>query len=207
MAANHKNVLTRLFFKTAYRRRLHKYLGDVRGMEILEIGAGYGHLVRAAKAAGAIVDAFEPRAECLDSLSASGVRSMFPSPLCPPLLNNKKYDWCVCLTVLDEVADKLGFMKSVKECLSPGGKVLIEVRNTNYGGRFRSHLETDCDPANYCEIFSQSGFKICKVDGEPRPLTFGGIIVFAKTLAANFFSLISAKEKRQMRVFLLKEGG
>lgn len=205
MSINHDNFLTKRFFQSGYRHRVRRYLGDMSGRELLEIGAGYGHFAKVAlQERAAAVEVIEPRQECRAALAALGIEKIHTSTL-ESFPGGKKYDVCAAITVLDEVEDKANFLRHVKNRLKPSGVALIEVRNLAYLQTLKkTPLATDVPEATYLALFRQAGLVVRKKGGAPRPVSLGDVPVFLKTLLANVLSLALPFYEKQMLIFVLQ---
>lgn len=204
MAINHESRLTQFSFERSYRGRLKKYLSDVEGKTLLEIGAGYGHFARVAKQAQARVDALEPREECHSRLIEIGIADIEKCYLEQSTRTNK-YDVCVAITVLDEVCDKRAFLTHLKNKIKASGLAFLEVRNVDYLKKLRRKtLKTDIPLQKYLSLFEEVGLMVEIQGGAPRPLSFGAPGVFFKTLLANLIHILLPPYHKQMLIFVLR---
>ena len=203
MKTNHRSDLTKFFFRTAYTKRLKHFFGDIKNLKIIDIGAGYGHLSYAAKNRGAIVDILEPRVECYEALISLNCNQLYRCSLSKGVLQKENYDIAVMISVIDEVEDKIGFLQEVLNSVKNKGFLLIEVRNTQYFPFFKKNINTDISCVEYVKLFDSLGLKLIRTLGVSRPLTFGSVEIFLKTLFSNFISIFISPNSKQMLIFCL----
>ena len=94
---------------------------------ILEIGCGTGHNLPMLSQFGA-VDAIEIDPAARDIASARLGRPVGDAPLpVLPGVERGRYDMVAVLDVVEHIADDVGALRAMRECLAPGGKILIAV--------------------------------------------------------------------------------
>lgn len=178
-------MLTKYSFIYAYTRRLAD-ITERSEVSILDVGSGYGFMVQAALNRGCDVYTIEPRLECLSPLLATGIdcNKIAQCRLTRGLFD-KKFDVIMCITVLDEVFDKISFIEILKSYAKQETIFYIEVRNSSYLGMNNHGFATDLDLQNYMNLFKSEGFHLLSVGGASRPLTFTKLHLLFKTIFAR----------------------
>ena len=200
MYSNHQSWLTCFFFNRAYKRRLLDSNISLRNLNVLDVGAGFGHMTSLLIEHGSIVDAVEPRSNCIESPKYAHVQKVYIGFLEKVQLPDDYYDLAVSITVLDEVQDKSTFIDCIHKILKADGLLMLEVRNPRYMPRFRNNRSTDLHLDSYIELLESGGFVIDSVRGYARPLTFGSFGILLRTLLANLLNPILPSHFRQMLV-------
>lgn len=106
---------------------LARAAGDVRGLEILDLGCGQGYLTRTLMAAGA-------KAIASVDISKAYLRRLAGLPGVTPMLGNaerlpfhKAFDLLVSTDVMEHVLNVGSFLVSVNQALRMGGRAIIRV--------------------------------------------------------------------------------
>jgi len=116
---------------TARRDILHDYIAREAGLpkdaRILEIGCGTGHNLPMLAQFGT-VDAIEidPAARAIASKRLGKPVGDAPLPALPGI-ERGAYDMIAVLDVVEHIEDDVAALTAMKECLKPGGKILIAV--------------------------------------------------------------------------------
>ena len=116
---------------TARRDVLHDYVARYaalpKGARILEIGCGTGHNIPMMQQFGA-VDAIEidPAARAIASKRLGKPVGDAPLPDLPGVARGS-YDMIAVLDVVEHIADDVAALNAMRDCLKPGGKILIAV--------------------------------------------------------------------------------
>ena len=116
---------------TARRDILHDYIARYAGLpsdaRILEIGCGTGHNLPMLQQFGT-VDAIEidPAARDIASKRLGKAVSAAPLPELPGV-ERCAYDMIAVLDVVEHIEDDVAALQAMKDCLKPGGKILIAV--------------------------------------------------------------------------------
>jgi len=116
---------------TARRDVLHDYIvryADLpKDARVLEIGCGTGHNLPMLQQFGT-VDAIEidPAARAIASKRLGKPVGDAPLPMLPGVPRGA-YDMIAVLDVVEHIDDDVAALRAMKECLKPGGKVLIAV--------------------------------------------------------------------------------
>jgi SAM-dependent methyltransferase len=116
---------------TARRDILHDYVARYAGLpkdaRILEIGCGTGHNLPMLMQFGS-VDAIEIDPAARDIASKRLGKPVGAAPL-PELTGVERgaYDMVAVLDVVEHIQDDVAALQAMKQCLKPGGKILIAV--------------------------------------------------------------------------------
>ncbi|HEX4694485.1 class I SAM-dependent methyltransferase [Sphingomonas sp.] len=116
---------------TARRDVLHDYIAREANLpeeaHILEIGCGTGHNLVMLRQFGT-VDAIEidPAARAIASRRLGKPVGDAPLPALPGV-PRRAYDMIAVLDVVEHIDDDVAALRAMKDCLKPGGKVLIAV--------------------------------------------------------------------------------
>ncbi len=116
---------------TARRDILHDYVARYAGLpkdaRILEIGCGTGHNLPMLMQFGS-VDAIEIDPAARDIASKRLGKPVGAAPL-PELTGVERgaYDMIAVLDVVEHIQDDVAALQAMRECLKPGGKILIAV--------------------------------------------------------------------------------
>lgn len=116
---------------TARRDILHDYVARYadlpKGARILEIGCGTGHNLPMLMQFGE-VDAIEIDSAARDIASKRLGKPVSDAPLpALPGIERGAYDMIAVLDVVEHIEDDVAALKAMKDCLKPGGKILIAV--------------------------------------------------------------------------------
>lgn len=97
----------------------------------LELGIGYGFLLEAAIHEGLDIDGLEIGKERREATEARIGREILPYDLSSDAFKSlgKTYDYIMFFQVLEHVLEPEAFLAHVRQALSPGGEVIIEVPN------------------------------------------------------------------------------
>lgn len=162
---------------------------------LLDIGAGYFPLTRAALASGYHkVIAIEPLRSPDRDLQENNHLEYFNLSLSdlsknPELVCHSPSAFPVlvaCVSVLDEVMDKEQFLSQLLAISPPGSFFYIEVRNTFYPLYQYSSSSRPCDVDHhhYLEAFSSAGLSVLFRSTTCRPISFRSTALFLKSLCA-----------------------
>ena len=114
---------------TARRDILHDYVARYAalpdGARILEIGCGTGHNLAMLRQFGS-VDAIDPAARRIASARLGKPVGDAPLPTLPGI-ERGAYDLIAVLDVVEHIDDDVAALGAMKDCLAPGGKILIAV--------------------------------------------------------------------------------
>jgi 2-polyprenyl-3-methyl-5-hydroxy-6-metoxy-1,4-benzoquinol methylase len=123
--------------------RYHEWLGQMEAAvprgRLLEVGAGYGGLVRVALARRWRVDATEVSRTGLVSLQQTGA-SVFAGDVAQAGYPDGAFDGVVSLEVLEHVPSPQAFLDELARVTRPGGALLLTT--PNFGGLTRRALGT-----------------------------------------------------------------
>jgi malonyl-CoA O-methyltransferase len=109
-----------------------RLLGDVAGLDVVDVGCGTGrHTLRLAARGADVVgvdfsDGMLERARRKEG--AEGVRWVVHDVTQPPLpLQDASFDRVLCALVVDHIADLAGFLAELRRLARPHGRVLVTV--------------------------------------------------------------------------------
>ena len=194
---DHRLLFMRITFFCAY---IFRYLFAFRGArsgQMLDVGAGFGHFCAVAKFFGHDCYAIEPRKECESYLAARKVDNVYIGAV-ESFQRGRYFDLASVITVLDECVNKEQFLRSLGGLLNDKAVVYVEVRNLDFLLKINNGLATDISYVGYLGLFEKTGFKVLKVTGWARPLTFGSCTVFLKTAISNLFFFIPWQRKQML---------
>jgi len=153
--------------------------GDLGAARVLEIGCGYGHLLKEFADAGAEVEGLEPDSEKVrfarERLGLSGVEQGF---LGEAALGGASYDLVLMSHVLEHLADPVRGLTQLRDLLRPGGRLFLEVPHDSPEkvelmmelGTTSSHLWFFV-PRALREVALRAGFQVDVVATAGYPLT------------------------------------
>lgn len=109
-------------------------LGPGRGRRLLDLGAGSGLFVRMARGAGWQAEGTElSEASRAWALARHGIALRDPETVpCPP----GTFDAVALLNVLDQAPDPVALLRTAREALRPGGRLLVRVPNARLHARW-----------------------------------------------------------------------
>jgi SAM-dependent methyltransferase len=104
------------------------------GQRVIDIGAGQGCMVRAARAAGAHVTAVDLVPELVAKLRTLADRAVQAD--LESLVDTQIYDRVLAIGVLDFVVDPVRALQRLAQLTAPGGRLLVLVPTLSLGGLF-----------------------------------------------------------------------
>ena len=143
------------------------------GAQVLELGAGGGVLLTAARAQGCEVAAIEPNPVLAAFMSAQGIPCEV-APLSPASFAGRAFDLVVHCNVLSHFDDPVGTLRLLAERLAPSGLMLFETGNF-----------ADAAPAFHPLIQATERFQL------PEHLTFFGERSLLRLLGAAGLELVA----------------
>ncbi|MCJ8238699.1 class I SAM-dependent methyltransferase [Peteryoungia algae] len=93
---------------------------------VLEIGCGNGYLLERLRPSFATVIGIEPGPQGQEGAARFGleiIRDFFPSPL----IEGRRFSAIILTSVLEHVEDPVGLASSLKDYLTPGGRIFVSV--------------------------------------------------------------------------------
>jgi 2-polyprenyl-3-methyl-5-hydroxy-6-metoxy-1,4-benzoquinol methylase len=117
-----------------YAAHVYALFRDHIGTRVLEVGCGIGTMTRRLVEAAEVVVAIEPNVACATRARAAlGSHPRFDLREChleqcdPTELASHRFDTVFCVNVLEHIEDDVAALKTFREAVVPGGKVLIFV--------------------------------------------------------------------------------
>ena len=205
------------FVQFMYRTNYDKLISSLvkKNMYCLDIGFGLGFLKPIVNKYGGNYIGVDPRNDgafefAKDTYGGDGYFKGFFPDTNPLSKENLKSGVIISLTTLDEVIEKDIFLGSIKNLCSSETKVYLAVRNLDWPfsskktlQSINGHINRDYSYEEYCELFINNGFDICKIEKRPRPFitsyTLNGIKNFLIMLIDKFLTT----KKSYMLGFLL----
>ena len=152
--------------------------GRFRGKVVMDVGCGAGSFLDAVQGSAGRVVAIEPSGEFQDELRRKGFQT-FAYPRDAHAEWAGKVDVAVCFSVIEHVEDPVGFLRSIRALLGPGGTCLLTTPNAGdlllealpeaYPSFFyrKVHLWY-FDQTSLQRAFAEAGFARCGVAGNHR---------------------------------------
>ena len=200
-----------------------KYLKIKKGHSVLDIGSGTGYLKKIIEQLGAKYTGIEPNFISYNSALKLYGKSNFYNFNYPNDQINKRYNYIISLTCLDEVENKKLFIKSLHENLSQEGIAYISVRNSDFIlNPFKNFLKTlircisinyffknknkliDLNLYSYNSLFLESSFEILEYGKFLRPWILPPLTVGIRNIFYQLLSLILPINRSYMIYFILK---
>lgn len=172
------------------------------GRRVLEVGTGIGTVTEPLLSTADRVVGIEPNPNCIARLpEAVRQHSRFvlwdrPLEACShELLQAERFDTVVCVNVLEHLADDVGAMRSFRDAIVPGGKVVIFVPAVQaaYGpldaelGHFRRY-----SGASLSEVFRLAGLELVRLR-YTNPIGLAGWMFNAHVMRTRRHSLAQVR--------------
>lgn len=157
-----------------YASLLHAHFGEISGHSVLDVGCGMGFAMEACKNLGcrSVVGIDVDRGQC-ELAKASGLNVEHIPETVPFLLKHEsEYDIVLCMDVIEhvEVADQLGFCRSILRSVRSGGAFLCTVPNANSSFAARWRYNDWTHRSSFTEhslefLLQTAGFRSIRVTG------------------------------------------
>ncbi len=95
-----------------------------RARSLLDVGAGTGLLVEAARTLGWAAEGVEPAARLAQEAATHGL-TVHEGVLPHPALEGRTFDVVTCVDVIEHVTDPVGLLQSMTRHLGPGGTLVV----------------------------------------------------------------------------------
>ncbi len=149
-----------------------------RGKVVMDVGCGAGSFLDAVQGYAGKVVAIEPSGEFQEELRHKGFET-FSYPQDAHATWAGKVDVAVCFSVIEHVEDPVGFLRSIRALLAPGGACLLTTPNAGdllvaaLPGAYPSFFYRKVhlwyfDRMSLQRAFSEAGFSACEVAGHHR---------------------------------------
>ena len=161
-----------------------------KGARILEIGCGTGHNLPMLARFGE-VDAIEidPAARAIASERLGKPVGDAPLPALPGV-SRHAYDLVAVLDVVEHIADDVGALRAMKDCLAPGGKILIAVPAHQWMWSAHdvvNHHERRYSKASLVKAIEAAGLR-------PRKLGYFNSLLFPLAAAARVAGRLTGRD-------------
>jgi len=179
---------------TARRDILHdyvaRYAGLPKGARILEIGCGTGHNIPMLQQFGE-VDAIEidEAARAIASKRLGKPAGDSPLPTLPGV-ERGSYDMVAVLDVVEHIQDDVAALRAMKDCLKPGGKILIAVPAHQW--MWSAHDVVNHHHRRYSKKTLVAAIRAAGL--EPRKLGYFNSLLFPLAAAARVAGRISGRD-------------
>lgn len=131
--------------------------------DVLDIGAGGGHIAAAARPAARSVTCLEPDAGAIEALAARG----FPVVSSLEELSGRRFGAILLTEVIEHVEDPVSMLRSCADLLAPGGRIFL----TTPCGELASgsHGTHAYDTKEHVQFFTEHSLRVaCALAGLPR---------------------------------------
>ena len=173
-SSSNKGIINFLYNKVrvkTLRQKLCWIKNEVKGRQLLDIGAGTGHFLNVAKADGYIVKGLEPDADAREFCKKEHSLDLFPQNHLYKLEDNS-VDVITMWHVLEHVYDLQSDIKEMKRILKPGGVMFVAVPNmASYDAEYYKEFWAAYDVPRHLyhfkkkdidKLFCINDFKMCK---------------------------------------------
>jgi SAM-dependent methyltransferase len=169
---------------------LTRYAALPPSARILEIGCGTGHNLPMLSQFGE-VDAIEIDPAARDIASARLGRPVGDAPLpALPGIERGAYDLIAVLDVVEHIDDDVAALKAMRECLKPGGKILIAVPAHQWlwsAHDVVNHHHRRYSKASLATAIAAAGLR-------PRKLTYFNSLLFPLAAAARIAGRLTGRD-------------
>lgn len=120
------------FYAQAYQRALAERWArqhDLMGKRVLEVGGGDGLFAELLESHGSQVTFLEPAPRACQAARERGLKRVIEGYLGPETFSGERFDAVVVRHALEHMPKPLGFLRLLREHLTVGGKLFIEVPN------------------------------------------------------------------------------
>jgi 2-polyprenyl-3-methyl-5-hydroxy-6-metoxy-1,4-benzoquinol methylase len=115
-----------------YQRTLAEHWArqhDLMGKQVLEVGGGDGFFAELLESHGNQITLLEPAPRACEAARERGLKRVVEGYLSPETFLGERFDAVVVRHVLEHMSKPLGFLTLLRERLTVGGKLFIEVPN------------------------------------------------------------------------------
>lgn len=206
---------THLAINRVRLEKMERLLGGLKGLRVLELGAGNGALGELLLARGSDYSAFEPYAVCR-AMIASGAPSLagriIPEPFSAAALGGRQFDLVVANDALEHMSAPRAVLEEIRTVLAPGGRLYLEVPDESclrvkggirvLFGMYIKGYPTNPDhvslfrPDSFRRLLESSGYEIERLaresvwgDIDRMTAAFGGRLPFWARAGAHAFRL------------------
>ena len=147
-----------------------------KGQEILELGCGFGHFLKAAQECGRSVTGVEISPPACEACRREGLEVIQLPKEVERLESGREFDAVVSFQVLEHINDVGGFLRYYLQFLKPGGKLLVAVPNCDgyLKRRFEllnlpPHHMSHWDRRSLKGLGESFGLEVLEIRAEPLP--------------------------------------
>lgn len=178
---------------------------------VLDVGSGLGFLKPLVISQGAFYQGFEPREYVYKAAqNLYGIKNFYNKAL-DKNHSNIFFNKIISITVLDEVDEKLGFIKNIKSYSNNDTKIILAVRNADFPFRrgvnvmssFNNTVTKDLGYTEWIEFFNSVDLQILSVKKINRPLVTSLTSNGIKAAIIRFLDLFLNIKKNHMLCFIL----
>ncbi len=118
---------------SAYLESIAEWIGleRIQGKNVIEVGAGSGHLAKLMARHARFVQVFEPSPALTREMLPEGNIELVSEPFSASLVS-RKADVIICRQVLEHLADPMGLLLEMRKALSTEGLVYLEVPSAEF---------------------------------------------------------------------------
>ncbi len=152
------------------------------GQRVLDVGAGEGCMVRAARAQGADVTAVDVVPSLVAGLAQVANRALKGDLEALPALGT--FERVLAIGVLDFVVDPTAALHKLAQLTAPGGRLLVLVPTQSLGGLFYRFekwcrgVQVNIYPTRWCrEVLATAGMRCTAIS---RPLPSNALMTFSR---------------------------
>ncbi len=194
----------------SYRRRyapLANFVSKTGASKVLDIGCGLGFLKPLFDKKNICYLGVDESHETIEiARQLYGTESFRNVSFAANLLGEKKFDFAILLTVLDEVTEKEQFLMELYKVLADHGWAYIAFRNSDFPMRKPKAAEVpDMSFREYKKLFEKAGFKVLDQGVFYRPWLTGFSFLGVKNVVYRVISYFLPSSLGYMGFMLIKK--
>jgi 2-polyprenyl-3-methyl-5-hydroxy-6-metoxy-1,4-benzoquinol methylase len=197
---------------------------DLMGKRVLEVGGGDGLFAELLESHGSQVTFLEPAPRACQSARERGLKRVIEGYLSPETLSGERFDAVVVRHALEHMSKPLGFLTLLREHLTVGGKLFIEVPNLDAivaNRRFQDfYSEHLCyfDAQSLTYVLVRAGYELVELYTIEKgdyivcvatipPFNFEGMIQDLEAFCSKVRALVQEARACGRRVGIWRAGG
>jgi 2-polyprenyl-3-methyl-5-hydroxy-6-metoxy-1,4-benzoquinol methylase len=174
-----KSFQTSRLVQASYRLAYKKFINSIvkESDRILDIGFGYGFLKPLVEEKKGVYTGIEGNQTAVNYAQRTYGKQGYVLGFFPEdMPSNKKFNIVISLTTIDQVDDKVSFIKGLMMASEENAKIYLTVRNKSsfVGSSGAGYGLQDLSLDDWVSLFSSYQLEINKVTKMPRPLMIGG---------------------------------